>query len=218
MAKTLIHQIDAVQLAFLDKDPVKFYIEVKATASTPGWSQIELKAGERDYDDIYVCELVGVAPSDYEPQVLSPVMFTKIVDSVPEGIKGIKVIGKTNSVIQKEIQELPDPGSTLRPPENYPQLATLYGIYLHKGEVKIRVYSGGCTQKDDFQVQVDKSYCDVLPYRLAFYRKAPDYCDGYYPTGTELSFDLDRDLNIPRDSKIEIVNPLVHHPKAHPKS
>ena len=211
MENKLIYQIDAVQLAYLDKEPVRFYLEVKATASTPGWSQINLVAKENWYDGIYEFEMVGVPPEDPIPGVLCPVMYTKIVSNVPSDIKGVKVVGKNNSVVQQVIQELPDPGSTIRPPENYPRLEPLYGVYLHKGDIKVRVFSGGCTQKGDFHVQVDKTYCDILPYRIAIYRNEPDYCDGWYPTGVELTFSLKKELNIPKDAPIEIVNPLVHH-------
>jgi hypothetical protein len=98
--KQQIHEILSVDVQVTPKPAAT--ITVKATASTGGWKDIELKPlqtfaaeiGMRSYT------LVGTPPSDPTTQALSPVSVTTTLDPLPADVKTIRVLGKTNEVSQ----------------------------------------------------------------------------------------------------------------------
>lgn len=65
--------------------------------------------------------------------------------------------------------------------------------------VAIRVGSNGCTDKDSFRVDVQKSH-GVSPktphYVLTFFRVKPDECKAIVPGGTLITFDLKKNLGL----------------------
>ncbi|ETW98141.1 hypothetical protein [Candidatus Entotheonella palauensis] len=69
--------------------------------------------------------------------------------------------------------------------ENRRQVETLHGLEVTETAVVITVTSNGCTDKDDFEIEVQKS----LPPIATFIRVQPDFCEAV-PHSVDISFSL----------------------------
>ena len=102
MSKKILEVTD-VKLVTIDSDPLRLLIAVSGTVPTSGWS----KAGElNEYiyfvppsDGYYEFDFVATPPlpDAIVAQKIRPVLATFILDSIPEGFKGIKVYSSSNS-------------------------------------------------------------------------------------------------------------------------
>jgi hypothetical protein len=63
----------------------------------------------------------------------------------------------------------------------------LLGLRVSSKGITYYVYSGGCTQKSDFQVYSLESY----PVQLLLVRTKPDVCKVYVPDGVKIFFRWD---------------------------
>ncbi|EAT59265.1 hypothetical protein CferDRAFT_1272 [Chlorobium ferrooxidans DSM 13031] len=64
----------------------------------------------------------------------------------------------------------------------------LLGLNQTPKTIDIRVATGGCTQKEDFKIDVKKGLTEKSPYSITIYRIKNDYCKAYLPEGVLLSF------------------------------
>ena len=90
-------------------------------------------------------------------------------------------------------------------------LEPLLGLGITANTVKIRVASGGCTNKSSFEV---KKITDTLSQslQLNFVRVSADTCeagnsDAYYPNGVVLTYRFE-ELGIRRGQRIYVGNPF----------
>lgn len=102
MSKKILEVTD-VKLITIDSDPLRILIAVSGTVPTSGWS----KSGElNEYiyfvppsDGYYEFDFIATPPSPdaIVIQKIRPILATFILDSIPEGFKGIKVYSSSNS-------------------------------------------------------------------------------------------------------------------------
>lgn len=86
------------------------------------------------------------------------------------------------------------------------EIEPLMALAMGPNNIKIRVYSGGCTTKDSFYVHkiYDQRYSRV---QIIFYRLNRDTCEAYIPEGKVLTYSHS-ELGINRDHSIFIGNPF----------
>lgn len=65
----------------------------------------------------------------------------------------------------------------------------LLGMELVGGILRVRVQSGGCTEKEHFIVETFEAGIHAgPPYRVVIYRTTPDECQNYAPEGLLVEF------------------------------
>lgn len=64
----------------------------------------------------------------------------------------------------------------------------LLGLNLTPETLDIQVASGGCTQKEDFKIDVNKDFAEKKQYVITIYRNRNDDCKASLPDGVLLSF------------------------------
>lgn len=85
-----------------------------------------------------------------------------------------------------------------------PRPGALYAAHVANDEIIIRVRSHGCTEKADFDVDVDR---EGRIYEVAFDRDRRDRCDEDAPDGVELRYSF-AELDIPSGAAVKIRNPV----------
>lgn len=97
-----IYEVLTVDVAISKKNPPSAVITVKGTARTGGWSKIELRPLQTFAPEIGMRSftLVGLPPSGFATQVLSPVTATFTIDPLPADVKTIRVLSETNEIAQ----------------------------------------------------------------------------------------------------------------------
>lgn len=105
-----IAKVPTVKSAFLvtlESYPPKIAIRVVGEAPTGGWNPegrlIEYIYFIPPVDGIYEFDFVteSPGPGSIEPQVITPISALYVIDSIPTGFMGVKVIGSENSVVAK---------------------------------------------------------------------------------------------------------------------
>ena len=84
-----------------------------------------------------------------------------------------------------------------------PQVEVILEATSAEEGVKFRVFSGGCTFKDDFELVVDDS---VRPVRIQLQRLRQDLCLAYLPNGVSIEYSWD-ELGLDQQ-RLWIMNPL----------
>ena len=83
------------------------------------------------------------------------------------------------------------------------EIEKLLGIHVDARGITFQVLSNGCTQKDDFQVQI----FGAKPLQLLLLRDRPDFCEAFVPYGKRIRFSY-QELGL-RDGKLmRVLNPL----------
>lgn len=82
-------------------------------------------------------------------------------------------------------------------------LETLRAVRYEPGALIVRVDSGGCTTKDDFEVGVS----DGSPVDVTLTRKSPDLCKAFLADGVELSWTY-ADLGLEPGEGVTVRNPV----------
>ncbi|MEA3277428.1 MAG: hypothetical protein U9Q81_19525 [Pseudomonadota bacterium] len=82
------------------------------------------------------------------------------------------------------------------------EVEEIMGMYVHQRGIAFQVYSGGCTTKDDFTLNVLESN----PVQLLLVRDTPDPCDAYLPYGRVIGFSY-AELGLPEGQEFIIINP-----------
>ncbi len=83
----------------------------------------------------------------------------------------------------------------------------LYGAQISERsrEITILVYSGGCTDRDDFNVDVDRRGANR--FSIGFQRIEPDNCKALVIEGRRLTWTYE-ELGLPRNATVLIANPV----------
>ncbi len=79
----------------------------------------------------------------------------------------------------------------------------LLGLRVNSDGITYYVYSGGCTEKSDFEVNILKS----SPIQLQLIRLKPDICEVYVPDGVEIFFGWD-EVGLQKGMPFRVNNPL----------
>lgn len=69
-----------------------------------------------------------------------------------------------------------------------PYLEVLKGIEIHRKKIQLRVPSNGLTNKESFEVKIDKGFTGLPPFRLEIYRIKPDYGKAIFQDGIVLEY------------------------------
>ncbi|GAB4520280.1 MAG: hypothetical protein Tsb0010_04590 [Parvularculaceae bacterium] len=85
-----------------------------------------------------------------------------------------------------------------------PRPGALYAAQVANDEIIVRVRSYGCTDKADFDVDVDR---EGRIYEVEFDRDRRDRCDDFAPEGAELRYSFS-ELGIPSGAAVKIRNPV----------
>ena len=72
-------------------------------------------------------------------------------------------------------------------------------------EITITVHSNGCTERGDFDVDVDHRGDDR--FNIGFQRVEPDNCKALVPEGRRLTWTYE-ELGLPRHATVLIINPV----------
>jgi hypothetical protein len=88
----------------------------------------------------------------------------------------------------------------------------LMGLAADSKALTIRVESGGCTEKKDFHIAVQKTGGRALHHVLTIYRTRRDECKALLMDGAELKFDLNKDLGLSGFTTYSIANKIRGRP------
>jgi len=72
----------------------------------------------------------------------------------------------------------------------YREHITIKGIEIIENKLKIRYFSGGCTTKESFEINVIKGFTGLPPYLVEIFRIEPDVCESYIPDGIVVEYEL----------------------------
>ncbi len=84
-------------------------------------------------------------------------------------------------------------------------------------QLMVRVATGGCTEKDSFKVEVKKapdSDSRTPCYILTLNRVKPDDCKAFFPDGTPILFDLEKDLGLKGAFTYSLSNKVAAAPES----
>lgn len=85
----------------------------------------------------------------------------------------------------------------------------LMGLFANRNDLAIRVASGGCTKKKDFEIwcSYDEESTDGSPhYVLTIYRVRKDECKAFHPSGVLIEFNLREELGLPYLFRYSVAN------------
>ena len=82
----------------------------------------------------------------------------------------------------------------------------IYGMTADAEGITFQVFSGGCTNKEDFRVERFTSYPDGSPTQLLLVRLRHDLCRANLPYGTTINFSYD-DLHLTNGDRFVVLNP-----------
>lgn len=101
MSTSKVLRVRSVELALLEKsEPPQLAITAQGTVPTPGWTAPELIPYvyiQQPPDGIYDFDFVAEPPGGITTQVLTPITVRHTVQSVPVGLKGVRIHASTNS-------------------------------------------------------------------------------------------------------------------------
>jgi hypothetical protein len=185
---TKIFKVDNVELKLLKSNPPQLLVSATGTVSTTGWDNPELKILEiAPNDGIYQFDFCATPPNGIVLQILMPITATFVFKDIPVDFKGVIINASSNSIDQKSGVEENEENSEF---QFTPRLETLMGVQITNDKLKLRVFTGGCTSKDSFNINVIKGFTGIPPYIIEIYRIVPDHCRGFFPEGIELDFEL----------------------------
>ncbi len=97
-----IYEILTIDVAIQEKNPPAAVVTVKGTARTGGWTKIELRPLQTFAPEVGMRSftLVGIPPSGFATQVLTPVTAKITIDPLPADVKTIRVLSETNEIAQ----------------------------------------------------------------------------------------------------------------------
>jgi hypothetical protein len=90
-----------------------------------------------------------------------------------------------------------------KPKEDH--LETVMAYQVGQGGIEFRVYDGGCTAPEDFELRVErKEYSTAF---VSLYRKRFDFCKAFFPMGHLIRYGYD-EIGLKRNEPFIIVNPI----------
>ncbi|MDD5168328.1 MAG: hypothetical protein PHN75_05885 [Syntrophales bacterium] len=95
----------------------------------------------------------------------------------------------------------------LVPPVNAAETTeeVLLGVKMTPKDIEFQVKTGGCTEKKDFSIEINKGITGNPPYQLTVVRKKKDDCKAFMPEGTIVQFSK-KELGLPDGIKLTITN------------
>ena len=90
----------------------------------------------------------------------------------------------------------------LEPKAGEGQVEHIWGVQITPKGLVFQVFSGGCTKKKDFKVEIMESY----PVQILLVRVKPDPCDAFVPMGKKIRFKW-RQLGLQAGNEFSVVNP-----------
>lgn len=88
-----------------------------------------------------------------------------------------------------------------------PYLEVIKGIEIYRDKIQLRVPSNGLTNKESFEVKIDKGFTGLPPFRLEIYRIKPDYGKALLPDGIVLEY-TNEDLHEDHFSAYTLINQI----------
>jgi hypothetical protein len=85
----------------------------------------------------------------------------------------------------------------------------LQDFSITEGKLKFRTATGGCTDKSSFTIHVkkEKGLSEKVPhYVLDIERIKIDECKAFFPEGTVIEYDLEKDLALKGDYTVSLTN------------
>ena len=76
-----------------------------------------------------------------------------------------------------------------------------------EGDLVVRVRSGGCTDKDSFELEITGGPEGGWRFDAALHRVEPDHCEANLPDGVELVWTRE-ELYVPASAELRLVNPI----------
>ena len=95
--------------------------------------------------------------------------------------------------------------------ENHAVLESVIGVKIEKDELRVVVATGGCTEKPDFDVRIDRGNRPGQATFIALTRLRPDNCKGFFPGGKEISY-KPSEFGVETTSGLILLNPIVVSP------
>jgi hypothetical protein len=95
-----VYRVDSVELSILKSNPPQLQIVAHGTVRTGGYTNgtlIEIVYIQPPEDGIWEYDFVADPPSGPSTDALTPIQAETIRSSIPDGLKGIRVRGETNS-------------------------------------------------------------------------------------------------------------------------
>jgi hypothetical protein len=95
-----VYQVDSVELSTIKTEPPQLQIVAHGTVRTGGYTNgtlIEIVYIQPPEDGIWEYDFVADPPSGPSTDALTPIQAETIRSSIPDGLKGIRVRGETNS-------------------------------------------------------------------------------------------------------------------------
>ena len=197
--KTKIARVQTVELSLLKSNPPQLLIVATGYVPTLGWTQPELKpTSDTVLNGTFELDFIAQPPIGIVPQVITPITASYVLETIPKDLNAIKVNAATNSISRHLVEEKQE----VNPQEEadsklsfVPYLEILKGIEMTSDKLIITVPTGGCTDKKSFEITVNKGITGQPPYLVTITRILPDACDGHFPDGIKLEYDLAK-LNI----------------------
>jgi hypothetical protein len=95
-----------------------------------------------------------------------------------------------------------------------PELEFIYGFVTTSTDLTVQVYSGGCTDREDFAVAISQPRCLPTPgcdsrKRVTIVREKPDLCRGFFPHGELITFNL-------AELELELTSFILQNPISNP--
>lgn len=200
-----ILSVESIELKILKSNPPQLMVAAHGSVSTMGWEDPKLVPSKiKSVDGIYQYDFVATPPTDVVAQIIMPISASTIMRTIPSDFKGIRIIASSNSLDQNAGLIASD---NLTNPEFSPVLENLMGIEVVGEQLKIRVSSGGCTNKDSFRINVMKGFTGVPPYILEVYRVIPDRCRAHLLNGVVLEYNL-QELGIEPFASFSLANKI----------
>lgn len=198
-----ISKINDVELRILESNPPQLLIQCAGLASSSGWGNphlVPLKSEPKN--GIYEYEFVADPPAGIVLPVLSPIVASLQLSEIPGDFKGVLIHSATNSEEQTVATDQPEGPSS--PVKN---VEPLLGAAVVNDKLLLRVRSGGCTSKRNFQVEINRGFTGVPPFFVIIYRVMEDHCDAHLPDGIELTYSF-AELGLDPGTDLFITNPI----------
>ena len=88
----------------------------------------------------------------------------------------------------------------------------VYGVELTHNSLQFQVASGGCTQKEDFELEVVQGSTELPTYVVTLNRVNPDYCRALVPDGVQIKY-ARKDVGLEDKVAFTLTNKIGNRPQ-----
>jgi len=96
-----LYKVNSCEVSVVNSEPKTLVIHVMGSASSTGWTQVELGAWvyiTPPADGIYDFDLIGKPPFGMALQVITPVATSTTFPDPPENFKGVRIHATSNNL------------------------------------------------------------------------------------------------------------------------